>query len=115
MINQLESAIFHSMLKRQQILINNWLIDHLQEVAKKYDISYSELVRVMLCCNVIKNTRKLFPDEDIADMEKEYAELIEKKNDPDTYEPEDLHNFISKVYFEARKAAEIWNKNAPKE
>ena len=101
------------MLKRNQVLLNDWLVDFIKYRADKYDISFSESIRVSLCMyfnTIIAIQEPEFkPDLDI----KKLSDLIEKfENTPQA--EEERHKVISKAYFEARKAIEYYMKQEKK-
>ena len=37
------------MLKRHQILLNDWLVEYIKNCSDRYDISFSEVIRLTLC------------------------------------------------------------------
>jgi len=94
------------MLKRNQILLSDWLTDYYKHLADVYDLSFSEMIRIGLCLSVITGVTKLYPDYKSNLTIEEIIELI-KKTDKNTCGEEESHKLISKIYFEARKAAEF--------
>ena len=102
------------MLKRYQVLINDWLVDYLKKIADKYDLSFSEVVRAALCLQVIQKISELNPKCKAAEMTSTIKQLVMKKNQNKDVEPEELHKFLSKLYFETRKATECWEKTQKK-
>jgi len=98
------------MLKRYQVLINDWLASHIKEVAKKYDMSFSEVIRVLLCLQVGKNITILYKQCRCKMCSAEYKRIIKDKNAKKDLDTEFFHKFLSKLYFETRKAVECWEK-----
>jgi len=97
------------MLKRKQVLLENWMIDYLKEITKTYEISFSESIRLLVSLQIVeiaKATNKNFKTKDFIKKISNVTEDYAKKDQC----PEKLHNFISEVYFEGRKAAEIRTK-----
>ncbi|MCP4653559.1 MAG: hypothetical protein GY858_09310 [Candidatus Omnitrophica bacterium] len=94
------------MLKREQILMTDWLSEWFHHCAKKYDISYSELIRITLCLQVGEWVSKEYPEYEFdfseRKMTKEFNKLLKTKR----FE-EELHRSFSKLYFEARKAVDF--------
>jgi len=98
------------MLKRYQILMNDWLADYWQFIATKYDFSFSEMVRLALCKHIIDVTKVAFPKYKANLDGGTFKKIIKKRNISDTMPSDELHTYISKLYFEARKAADLWTK-----
>lgn len=98
------------MLKRYQVLLNDWLAEHMKEVAEKYDVSFSEILRVSLCLQTLKNISEVCPKCSEANMDKLMKQIIKKKNHADGLDPAQMHKFLSDLYFETRKAIECWGK-----
>jgi len=94
------------MLKREQVLLTDWLSDWFHYNAKKYDISYSELLRICLCLQIGEWVKKKYPKYKFnfsqLEMTKEFKAFTETK-----HSEEGLHKSFSKLYFEARKAVDF--------
>ena len=93
------------MLKRYQVLLPDWLEDYVKLLVDKYDLSFSEVIRTMLCSWILTTVPSLYPElklglttKDIYDMVKAEAQVNMKR--------EDVHRMLSKIYFESRKAVE---------
>ncbi len=93
------------MLKRYQVLLPDWLEDYVKLLADKYDLSFSEIIRTMMCNWILASVPNLYPElkleitpEDICEMVKAEAYI--------NMENEDIHRKLSKLYFESRKAAD---------
>lgn len=93
------------MLKRYQVLLPDWLEDYHKFLVNKYDLSFSEVLRIALCIEVITMVPLLHsgckPEIDAEKISKLIKEKLDKKMDPD-----ELHRYMSKIYFEARKTVE---------
>ena len=96
------------MLKRYQVILNDWMGDHYKKISQKYDVSFSEMIRMALCMDILSATRIAFPKHKIKLDEKILRDVVRKRDILDTMGIEKFHNFLSKVYFEARKATELW-------
>ena len=46
------------MLKRYQVLLDDWLADTIKALADKYVISFSELIKVILCLETMQLLKK---------------------------------------------------------
>ena len=93
------------MLKRYQVLLPDWLDDYIEDLVDKYDMSFSEVIRVQICCWILHVVPNLYPDykpgiklEDIFNKIKNDAQM--------DMEREEIHRMLSKLYFETRKAVE---------
>ena len=95
------------MLKRHQVLLTDWLGDHLKMISEKYDISFSEAIRLTLCLQITKLVSTAYPKYKVATFDKELVGVIQKAKVNKT-NMENLHKLLSKIYFEARKAMEFW-------
>jgi len=98
------------MLKRYQIILNDWQAEHYKLTSKKYDVRFSEMIRMALCLDIIYATRIAFPKYKFDIDEKILRNAIKKGNILEAIGAEEFHGFLSKIYFEARKATELWAK-----
>ena len=101
------------MLKRHQVLLNDWLADFVKYRSKKYNLSFSEDIRLALCLyfsNMLSHQDPSFKSE--MTIEK-MADLI-KQHEGTPEAEEKSHKAISKAYFEARKAIENYMKSEKK-
>lgn len=96
------------MLKRNQVLLNDWIVDHTKAIAKKYDISFSEVIRLLVCLQASFHITTLYPEYKCKIKPTNIANIINSANKKENLDPEDLHKFLSDVYFESRKAMEFW-------
>ena len=92
------------MLKRHQVLLADWQTDYIRHIAKKYDVSFSEVVRGALSIGFIHAISSVYPEYKNQLGKKEILEAVNKTANS-TNEVE-VHKFLSSLYFEARKAAE---------
>jgi metal-responsive CopG/Arc/MetJ family transcriptional regulator len=93
------------MLLRQQVLIEDWLVEYLKFLSEKYDLSYSEVIRLGLCAQFDEMITLNYPDIRSKIDKKKFLQLLRKsENNKDSRE--ELLKFISMVYFEARKTIE---------
>jgi hypothetical protein len=74
-------------------------------LVNKYDLSFSEVLRISLCIEVLTMVPLLHPEHkpeiDAEKISKLIKRKLEQKMDQD-----ELYRFMSKIYFEARKSAE---------
>ena len=99
------------MLKRQQILLADWQVEHFKIISQKYDVSFSEMIRMALCMDIMFATKVAFPDHKWSVNVKMLEETIKKRDIVGNIGEEKFHSFLSKLYFEARKATEVWAKD----
>jgi hypothetical protein len=92
-------------LKRYQVLLPGWLEDYHKFLVDRYDLSFSEVLRIALCIEVLTMVPLLYPAYKPELDPKKIADLIQKKIGEEM-DQEELYRFMSKIYFEARKAAE---------
>jgi len=92
-------------LKRYQVLLPDWLEDYIKYLADKYDLSFSEVIRVELCIAIINTISKLHPDYKLGITPEKILEMI-KKDVQENMERDEEHRILSKIYFETRKAIE---------
>ena len=93
------------MLKRYQVLLEDWLADYIKHAAKIYDLSFSETIRLTLCFEYLDmaiSAYKYRPEITKAEIIKALNKVMNKK-----HAEEDRHKIISKLYFEGRKAIEF--------
>ncbi len=93
------------MLKRYQVLLPDWLEDYIKLLADKYDLSFSEVIRTMICNWILASMPKIYPELKLGISPEDIYEMV-KAEAQDNMEREDIHRFLSKIYFETRKAAE---------
>ncbi len=94
------------MLKRHQVLLNDWLADSVKAVAGRYDISFSEVIRISLCLVMGRGVSFAYPKYKFTITEKDIANITQCRIKKKPLTSVELHSFFSKVYFEARKALE---------
>jgi len=97
------------MLKRYQVLINDWLAKHLKLTAERYDISFSEIIRVVLCLKLGELIQMRHPKCKSKIKRSDIAKVVSKRAKGKDFDTDEFHKFLSKVYFETRKAIECWN------
>lgn len=94
-----------NMLKRQQILLEDWMVEYTKFLSEIYDTSFSEAIRIALCLEYLDTVNKLHPKHKSALSKKRFLQLSSKVISGAVAE-KDVRSLISKLYFEARKAAE---------
>ena len=98
-------------LLRYQVLLNDWLADHIKGVSEMYDISFSETIRGALCLAYLDLIAKGHPPYKPR-IEELYKRALLKKGNYEKVGREQFHKDLSKLYFEAHKAIEFfWKKN----
>lgn len=93
------------MLKRHQVLLEDFIVDYARHNAQKYDISFSEAIRLALCIQYGNWISEKYPKYKFP-----FAPKKLKEREPNTYgSKRDLlkhHKLMSDIYYEARKAIE---------
>lgn len=93
------------MLKRYQVLLDDWMERYIKLIAEKYDISSSATIRVHLGLAILYVILVLHPEYKPDLLDKELRELSRKASKNELDEPE-AHKMSSKIIFEAAKAVE---------
>ena len=93
------------MLKRHQVLLTDWLSNYIRFLSEKYDVSFSEVIRISLCIFFTQMVSQFYPKYKFPLTKKETNNLFYKVANKKIPE-EEVHRLISKAYFEARKAIE---------
>ena len=97
------------MLKRYQVLLNDWMADFIKQRAEKFDISFSETIRMVLCLYHIMLISELCKECKTDISIKKNAALVKKWTHSPKY-AEEMHRTMSETYFKARKAIEYFQK-----
>lgn len=94
------------MYKRYQVLLPDWLEDYVKLISSKYNLSFSEIIRLELCYSMLSTTMEFFkdykPNITRQDIFAEVTKYSEGKIDK-----QEFNRIISKIYFETRKAVEF--------
>jgi hypothetical protein len=92
------------MNRKYQVILPDWLEDYIKFLVDRYELNFSEVIRLQICHSVLCLMEKIYPEfksnlsiEDIAMIPKDY---------PKTQDREELLRRLSKIYFETRKAVE---------
>ena len=97
------------MLKRHQVLLDDWMVEHIKKIAEKYDLSFSETIRGALCLTYIHLIIKDYPSCKI-DLRGVYERSSLKGGNFQKVGRGQFHRDMSKLYFEAQKAIDFfWN------
>ena len=87
-------------------MIPLWLEDYIKHLVDMYDLSFSEILRAEICCSILYSVSGIYPDYKSEFKLEDVFKKI-RENSKNGWEPEELHATLSKVLFEARKAAEF--------
>ena len=96
------------MLKRNQVLLNDWIVDHTKAIADKYDVSFSEVIRLLVCLQCCAHIKMLYPEYKYKLKPSDISRVVASVNKKGNLSPESLHTLFSEIYFESRKAMEFW-------
>ena len=98
------------MLKRYQVLLDDWMAEHYRLMSREHDVSFSEMIRMALCADVLQATSIAFPKYKAKLDWDKMKKAMQVRKIEDAMEKMEFHEFLSQVYFEARKATELWVK-----
>jgi len=93
------------MLKRCQVLLDDWQEEYIKDAAERYDLSFSEVVRIFLSQGFIQAVRQLNPEYKTGMTLKQFTKMATTRGRPSS-PIEEQRKFIGEIYFEARKAVE---------
>jgi hypothetical protein len=93
------------MLKRYQVLLPDWLESYIIQIAELFDLSFSEIIRLELCFSILSSTKWFYPQYKMGITPKEILESALGQKEV-REEEEKKHRFMSKIYFETRRAVE---------
>ncbi len=93
------------MLKRHQVLLEDWQIEYLKGVSDAYDFSLSETLRILYSLGLLVIGCALHPQYKTGLTNGEIKKML-RKIASKPLPQEELHSYVSKMYFEARKVAE---------
>jgi len=90
------------MLRRKQVMISDWLDDSIQYVSNRYDISYSEVIRVSVAYFLGGILAEADPKYKMSVSWKDIAKLVEQSWDVKA-DLEETRQVIYDIYGEAKK------------
>ncbi len=91
---------------RYNVLLSDWMDEYFQFLTKKYDMNMSSVIRTYLCMGILNHVERLYPEFESEIQSKAYAQFG-KKTTQDKLTGEETYKLLSRVLFEARKAAEF--------
>ncbi|MDD5730696.1 MAG: hypothetical protein PHN57_06170 [Candidatus Omnitrophica bacterium] len=92
------------MLKRYQVLLEDWQEEYVKRIAQKYDLSFSEVIRGLICLEAMLMVQQHYPEYKAKLTGKDVKNTMDKFSKSDR---ERFHRFMSEAFFEARKAIEF--------
>jgi hypothetical protein len=93
------------MLKRHQVLLEDWQVEYIQTIAQVYDISLSEALRIIFSIGTIYTISSVHPEYK-SGATKEKIKLAMKECASNKIPIDKKHSWVSALYFEGRKSAE---------
>mgnify|MGYP001494526478 CR=1 FL=1 len=93
------------MLKRHQILLEDWMTDYAKHLSQTYDVSFSEIIRGSFSLAILFSAEIIHPKYKAKFKPVRLKKLLKKVGEHKLSEAE-IHSLLSKMYFESRKAAE---------
>ena len=94
------------MLKRHQVLIDDWIEDYIKFIAEKYDLSSSAVIRIHMALGIIFVRTVTHPEYKLNIGNKEFQEFTKKAAKGEFPEAAG-HKLMSKILFETRKLVEL--------
>jgi uncharacterized protein (DUF2384 family) len=91
--------------RKYQVLLSKWMEDYLKFICERYDLNFSSAIRVHMCLGFIYSLSHILPDCKI-DLPIDELVRLSKLADKKELQEEEVHQFLSKIVFEARKAVE---------
>ena len=91
--------------KKYQVLLSSWMEDYIKFTAEKYDLNFSSAIRAHMCLGILYVISILEPEYKVDLQSKELVGLSKKAGKNELKE-EEVHQLLSKVVFETRKAVE---------
>jgi len=101
------------MLKRYQVLLPEWVEEHIKYLADRYDLSFSEIIRGEICFSTLTAVMFLFPEYKPDLVPEQVLGQLREQN-KDNLDREEMHRILSKLYFECRKAIDYWQEKNKK-
>ena len=95
------------MLKKCQILLPDWLEEHVKYLALKYDLSFSEIIRGEMCYTTLSAITHLHPEYKSNLSPEKIMELFQE-HDYEESEKTEIYRIMTDIYSETRKAIEYW-------
>jgi hypothetical protein len=93
------------MLKRHQVLLEDWQVEYVRAIADAYAISMSEALRIIFSVGTICAVSSVHPEYKTGTT-KEKMKLAMKELASDKVPFDKKHSWVSSLYFEGRKSAE---------
>jgi uncharacterized protein (DUF2384 family) len=91
--------------RKYQVLLSKWMEDYLKFICEKYDLNFSSAIRVHMCLGFIYSLSHILSDYKI-DLPVDELVRLSKLASKKELQEEEIHQFLSKIVFEARKAVE---------
>ena len=91
--------------KRYQVLLSDWMEEYIKFITERYDLNSSSTIRVYMCLGFLFALSHTQPDYKI-DLPKDELLKLSKKASKDELQEEEIHQLLSKIIFETRKAVE---------
>ncbi|MFA5096001.1 MAG: hypothetical protein WC478_01530 [Candidatus Omnitrophota bacterium] len=93
------------MLKRHQVLLEDWQVEYMKAIAEFYDISLSESLRMLISLGTLNIVNMANPEYKMGVSLKYIEQGIKRFGAPSSTRDKKFTD-LSQLYFEARKAAD---------
>ena len=97
------------MLKRYQVLLDEWMAAEAKKMAKRYDMSFSEVVRASLCSKYLECVKMMYPKYKPS-LDDDTTKKILNCNFSRKVRKQKTNQGLSRLYFETKKAIEYFEK-----
>ena len=97
-------------MKAYQVLLPHWLENHVKNRAELLDMSISETLRIQICVAVLSFHHVQFPEYETKMTVKCLSEIL-RMCLTKTIPRDEIHQLMSEIYYETRKALEYRYKN----
>ena len=101
------------MLRRKQVMMTDWLDDMVKFIAKSYDLSYSEFVRIAVGYHIAEVMAAKKPGCKLTITPKKIA-YITDKYDADKSSLEENRQLIADIYFQTKRIITNYMKDMKK-
>jgi hypothetical protein len=92
------------MVEKFQVLLPEWLADHVHHLAGTYDMKISEVIRIQVSAAALFMAKSLHPEfQSDIEIEQVVKGMLEHAHKNDK---EKVERLVSKLLFETRKAVE---------
>jgi hypothetical protein len=93
------------MLKRYQVLLNDWQEKYVALLSRRYDLSVSSVLRLHISLAILYSVNDVYPGPK-PDLNPEELQELANKAAKNELKDEEIDQLAAKIHLEARKAVE---------